>query len=125
MLRAGKNEQMNLVLWILQILLALYNAIGGIYTISNHEQLKSTLASDLPKPVWLILGALQVVFALGLVLPGVFGVLPKVIPISAAYLACNALLGCLLFAQYAGFPGVLWGIVPAILAGFVAYRRWI
>jgi hypothetical protein len=48
---------------------------------------------------------------------------PKLTPIAAAYLALNALLGCALFAKYAGFPGILWAVVPAILATFVAYGR--
>jgi hypothetical protein len=29
---------MNILLWTLQILLALYNLIGGIHTLPNHEQ---------------------------------------------------------------------------------------
>ena len=69
------------------------------------------------------IGILQVIFALGLVLPGMVGMFPKLIPISAIYLSVNALLGCALFAKYAGFPGMLWGVVPAILLAFVAYGR--
>ena len=115
---------MNALLWVLQILLALYNSIGGLYTIFNHDQLKGTFANDLPNSAWAALGVLQVLFAIGLVLPGALGIFPKLTPLSAVYLACNALLGCVLFAKYAGFPGILWGIVPAILAAFVGYRRW-
>lgn len=37
----------------------------------------------------------------------------------------RSLLGCVLFAQYAGFPGMLWGVAPAILAVFVAYGRMV
>jgi hypothetical protein len=115
---------MNILLWVLQILLALWNLIGGIYTISNYDQLKSTWATNLPKPVWLVISALQIFFALCLVVPGLTGVLPKLPPIAATYLAINALLGCALFAKYAGFPGLLWGIIPAVLAAFVAYGRF-
>ena len=116
---------MNILLWILQILLALWNIIGGTYTIINYEQLKGAWAADLPKPVWIIIGGLQILFSLGLVLPLAFGMMPQLTSISAIYLALNALLGCALFAQYAGFPGMLWGVVPALLAAFVAYGRWI
>lgn len=31
---------MNILLWVLQILLALWNMMGGIYTVFNYEQLK-------------------------------------------------------------------------------------
>jgi len=53
-------------------------------------------------------------------LPGAAELWPKLTPIAAAYLAVNALLGCALFAKYAGIPGILWGVVPASLAAFVA-----
>ena len=114
---------MNILLWVLQILLALWNLLGGVYTVFNYENLKGAWVNDLPKPAWVALGALQALFGLGLALPGAFGVLPKLTPVAAAYLALNALLGCALFAKYAGFPGILWGVVPSILAAFVAYGR--
>jgi uncharacterized membrane protein YphA (DoxX/SURF4 family) len=111
-----RSKQMNIILWTVQILLALWNLTGGIYTISNYESLKSAWASDLPKPIWVALGVLQVISAICLVVP-------KLTPVAAIYLAVNALLGCLLFSKYAGFPGLLWGVVPAVLAAFVAYGR--
>ena len=107
---------MNILLWILQGLLAFWNVTGGIFTISNYEQLKSTWAANLPKPAWIAICVLQIIFAIGLLVP-------KLTPIAAVYLAVNALLGCVLFAKYAGFPGMLWGVIPAILLAFVAYGR--
>src|SRR5882762_2205711 len=114
---------MNTLLWILQSLLAFWNLTGGIYTVFNYEQLKGAWGNDLSQPAWVALGVLQALFALGLVVPGAVGVLPKLTPIAAVYLAVNALLGCALFAKYAGFPGILWAVVPSILAAFVAYGR--
>jgi hypothetical protein len=107
---------MNILLWVLQIVLALWNMTGGIYTVFHYEKLKEAWVNALPKPAWVALGVLQALFAFGLVVP-------KLTPIAAAYLAVNALLGCALFAQYAGFPGLLWGVVPSLLAAFVAYGR--
>ena len=114
---------MNILLWILQVLLAAWNIIGGVYTFSNYENLKSTWASDIPKAIWIALCVLQILLALCLVLPGALGIVPKLTPIAAVFLAANALLGCALFAQYAGFPGMLWGVLPALLVAFVAYGR--
>jgi hypothetical protein len=116
---------MNILLWVLQILLALWNMIGAIYMVSNYEQVANVWAFNaLPKPAWMALGVLQALFALGLVLPGAFRVLPKLTPISAACLAVISLLGIALYVAYAGFPGILWAVVPAILAAFVAYGRF-
>jgi hypothetical protein len=107
---------MNVMLWALQILLALWNLTGALYTISNYENLKSAWAGNWPKPAWVALGALQALFAIGLLVP-------KLTPVAAAYLVVNALLGCALFSKYAGFPGLLWGVIPAILAAYVVYGR--
>jgi hypothetical protein len=119
------SKQMNILLWVLQILLALWNMIGGIYMVNNYEKLANVWALNaLPKPAWVAIGVLQALFAIGLVLPGVVRVLPKLTPISAACLAVISLLGIALYAAYAGFPGMFWAVVPAILAAFVAYWRW-
>ncbi|HTY13297.1 MAG TPA: hypothetical protein VMD02_03810 [Candidatus Omnitrophota bacterium] len=107
---------MNILLWLLQGLLALWNIIGGIYVMSNYELIKSAWAQGLPIPVWIAYGALEVVFAVGLLWP-------RATALSAICLAVLSLLGCVLFAQYSGFPGLLWGIIPAFLAAFVAYGR--
>ena len=116
---------MNILLWVLQILLALWNITGGIYMVNNYEKLANVWAlNTLPQPAWMALGVLQALFALGLVLPGAVRVLPKLTPVSAACLAVISLLGMALYVAYAGFPGNLWAVVPAILAAFVAYWRW-
>ncbi len=116
---------MNILLWVLQILLALYNIVGGIYLVNNYDQVANAWALNaLPKPAWTVLVVLQILFAFGLVLPGAVRVLPKLTLISAAGLAAISLLGIALYDAYAGFPGILWGVVPAILAAFAAYKRW-
>ena len=114
---------MNILLWALQILLALWNIIGGMFIVSNYEKVATEWAFNaLPRPLWIVLGVLQVLFAIGLILPG--AKLRKSNSVAAASLSVLSLLGIALYTQYAGFPGVLWGVVPAILAAFVAYKRW-
>jgi hypothetical protein len=108
---------MNILLWVLQILLVLYNLIGGIYMINNFEMLANAWALNaLPRPAWMVIGLLQIVFALGLLWP-------KLTPSAAIGLAVISLLGMALYVAYAGFPGIVWAVVPAMLAAFVAYGR--
>lgn len=115
---------MNILLWVLQILLALWNIVGGIFIINNYEKVGAEWALNaLPKPVWIALGAVQILFALGLILPG--SKLRKLTSVAAACLSALSLLGIALYVQYDGFPGILWGVVPAILAALVAYKRWL
>ena len=83
------------------------------------------MAANLPKSVWMAIAILQILFALGLVLPGAFKVMPHLTPVSAVYLGLNALAGCMLFTQYSGFPGILWGVIPAILCAVIAYGRFV
>ena len=80
------------------------------------------MVADLPKPIWLVVSLLQILFAVGLVLP-ILLKKPKLVSISALYLALNSLAGCALFSQYAGFLGALWGAIPALVAGLIAYGR--
>ena len=126
---------MNILLWVLQILLAVYSMMTAIYTVFNYEILAKQVASmnALPKPAWMALGVLQVLFALGLVLPGAARVLPKLTPIAAACLAVEILLVGALNAYYAVYPIMIWALVPrilaaylvpGILAAFVAYGRF-
>ena len=108
---------MNMLLWALQILLALWNAVGGAYMVTHYEELATPSALNaLPRPAWVALGALQVLLAVGLVVPRTSGV-------SAVGLVFIALLGLVLYTAYAGFPGLLWAVIPAALAAFVAYER--
>jgi DoxX-like family len=116
---------MNILLWVLQILLAVWNMIGGVYVAMNYDKIANAWAlSAFPKPAWMAFGVLQALFALGLVLPGAVRVLPKLPPIAAACLTVQTLWGIALYVQYAGFPGILWALVPGLLAAFVAYGRW-
>ncbi len=39
---------MNIQLWVLQILLAIWNLIGGIYTPFHYEAIRSAWAKNLP-----------------------------------------------------------------------------
>lgn len=78
--------------------------------------------SALPGPVWMALGVLQILFAVVLVIPG--SNQRKLNSIAAAGLAVLSVSGLALYTQYQGFPGILWGVIPAILAAFVAYKRW-
>ena len=117
------KKHLNVPLWIIQILLALWNLIGGVYVISNFKFLANAWAAALPAACWFVLGGLQILFALGIVLPGMLKMRNLYITISAAGLAIISLLGIEVYTAYAGFPGMLWGLIPAILAAFVGYRR--
>jgi len=116
---------MNVVLWVLQILFALWMAVGATYMMSHYRELANASALNaLPGPVWVALGVLQIVLAIGLVVPTSVGAPPMLAPISAIGLAAISLLGLVLYTAYAGFPGAFWAVLPAVLAALIAYARW-
>ncbi len=116
---------MNMLLWGLQILFALWMAVGAGYMMTHYRELANASAlSSIPEPAWLALGVLQIAFAIGLVLPTSIGVPPMLAPLSAVGLAVISLLGLVLYTAYAGFPGAIWAVLPAVLAAAIAYARW-
>lgn len=115
---------MNILLWVLQVLLGLYYLMGGFYQ-ANVGKLPPAWFKILPKPAWLTLGVLQILFALGLVLPGAVGVLPKLTPVAAIGLIVETVLVYKLTFKDFKFRTFVWVLIPAVLALFVAYGRFV
>ena len=64
-----KNKYMNILLWVFQILLAIWNVLGGIYVVGHYQDLAQAWALNVfPGPIWVIIGVLQILFSLGLIL---------------------------------------------------------
>ena len=117
------NKSMNILLWILQILLSFYYITGGIFLSSNYQILANSWAlNNLSKTFWLILSTLEIIFAVGLILPGLIKPLRKLLPISAIGLALVSLSGIFIYSAYTGL-GILWAITPTALLVFIAMRR--
>lgn len=111
---------MNIFTWILQIGLAFWEISGGAYLISNYSLVANGSAlTTFPSWFWMLYAVGEIVLAVGLLYPA-----RRIASISAIILAIMSLAGLALFSTFAGFPGMLWGIIPAILLAFVAYRRF-
>jgi hypothetical protein len=108
---------MNALLWVLQILLALYYIMGGIWMLAKVPK---AWLNVLPKPAWTVLGSFQILFALGLVVPGAAGILPQATSMAAI---CVAVQTVVVAGRTTRMPGLLWALLPAAVALFVAYAR--
>lgn len=116
---------MNVVLWVLQILLALHTVAGAVWKLSNSEEAVPSL-SALPHGVWASLGVLELLSAAGLVLAAV-GPLAPAAPIAAAFIAAEMLLFCVLHLTSGSTSHgemVYWLVVAAVSA-FIAYGRFV
>jgi hypothetical protein len=111
---------MNIVLWVLQVALAFYYLMGGVYQVNNYGKLSKAVAylRALPKPFWILMGVLQALFAVAMVVP-------QLSPIGAACLAAQALLVCGMQLKYGSFASILWVALPGALVAFVAYGRFV
>jgi len=107
---------MNVLLWVLQVALALLYLAGGSYKVFKFDALANHMRA-LPRGGWRALGALEVI-----------GAVPAVTPLAAAALALETLALAGLYARYslklAATNPMVWAAVMGLLVAFVAYGRY-
>ena len=116
---------MNILLWVLQGALGFMSAAGGSYKITHFEQLKKMTASmrALPKGLWMLVGAFEVVAGLGLILPAALKWMPMLTPDAAIALAVESALLSAAYLFYGDRAPLPYTAVMALVAGFIAYGR--
>lgn len=117
---------MNIFLWVLQVMMALHTAMGGVWKFSNSEQSVPTLKA-LPHGVWLGMAVCELVAAIVLVLPALSSSLGKWMPFAALFVVAEMLLMTIVhFASGSTEKGspIYWLVVAAI-CGFLAYGRFV
>jgi len=117
---------MNILLWVLQIALAMLCISGGIFQMFQIEQLQKTVAAmrELPRGLWAVLGAAGCLGGLGLILPGLFKVLPKLTPIAAVAVAVESVLINSFYIYYGDYDPLPYSAAMALMAAFIAYGRF-
>ena len=117
---------MNILLWVLQILLALHTAMGAVWKFSNSERAVPSLKA-IPHGVWLAMSVVELLCALALVVPAIDGSLAILAPIAAICIAVEMLLFSALHLSSGDRtrgPLIYWLVVAAICA-FIAYGRFV
>ena len=118
---------MNVLLWVLQVALAFLYLAGGAYKVFSFDELASQMAA-LSRGGWRALGVLEMLGAVLLIVPAAAKWMPVSTPLAAAALALEALALAALYAQYslelAATNPLVWSVVMALLAAFVAYGRY-
>lgn len=120
----GNTRTLNITLWTVQILLALFfaGASGAPKFFLPDELLAMPIV--LPRAFLVFIGTAEVLGALGLILPGVTHVRPGLTPLAAACLVVLTI--CAAIYQVLGHqPGnAVFALVIGLAAAFVAYGRW-
>lgn len=117
---------MNILLWVLQILLALHTIIGAIWKFSNSEQSVPSLAA-IPHGIWLVLSIIELLCVAGLILPMFIKSQGSLAPIAATVLAAEMLLFCGINI-FSGIPNnnrIIYWLVVAVFCAFIAYGRFV
>lgn len=116
---------MNILLWILQVMLALHTAIGAGWKLFNSEQTIPTL-SAIPHGVWMVLIPFELICAIGLVVPALAPSLGWLVPLAALGIAIEMLVfsGVHLRADAGGNSQMTYWLVVAALCAMVAVGRW-
>jgi uncharacterized membrane protein YphA (DoxX/SURF4 family) len=114
---------MTYALWIVQALLAALFLFAGVmkFVMSIEEMTK-----QIPMPGLFLrfIGVVEVLGALGLILPGLLRIRPGLTPLAAAGLVI-IMIGATVYTLAAGdVASALMPLVVGILAVFVAYGRW-
>jgi hypothetical protein len=125
--RAAKELSMNVVLWVLQVALALLYLAGGAYKTFSFDEVAKQMTA-LPRGGWAALGVVEMLGATLLIVPAAAKWMPVLTPLAAAVLALETLALAAVYARYSLEVAVtnplVWAVVMALLAAFTAYGRY-
>ena len=115
---------MNILLWILQILLSLHTITGAIWKLTNSEQAVPSL-SVIPHQAWIAFSGIEILCAIGLIIPMFALRFRYLVPVSASVIAAEMFLFCglhLASGDPSFAPMIYWLVVAAVCI-FIAVAR--
>ncbi|MFE5038204.1 DoxX family protein [Streptomyces sp. NPDC056683] len=118
---------MNIVLWIIAALLAAAFLFSGLFKLALSRE-KYIAAQDWAagSPRWAphVIGALEVLGAIGVVLPAVVNIAPVLVPLAAAGLALVMIGAAAMHLRRGEYPALAPSGVLLILAATVTWGRF-
>jgi len=115
---------MNILLWVLQVLLAVAFFAHGLLFLFPPAAVVDQMNASLPRWFQLFLGVAEILAAVGLTLPGAARVRPWLVPAAAAGIMI-VMIGATIFhvVRNEMSSAVITAVLLA-MATFVAYMRW-
>lgn len=117
---------MNIALWVVQILLALAFAMAGFLKLTQPtEKLATRMGWVNHFPAWAVrlIGALELLGAIGLVLPPVTNILPWLTPVAAIGLVLTMIGAMITHARLREFAQIAAPLVLLLIAAFIVVGR--
>lgn len=115
---------MNILLWILQALLAAAFAAHGWMLLFPPPELLAIMNEQLGVPFRVFLGVAEIAGAVGLLLPALTRRMPWLTPVAAGCLAFVVASATVLHVARSEISAAVTTAVLFLLAAFVAYGRW-
>jgi uncharacterized membrane protein YphA (DoxX/SURF4 family) len=118
---------MNVVLWVLAGLLAVvFLAAGAAKLTQPKEKLATNMdwVEDFSPGTIKLIGGLEVLAAIGLVLPAALDIVPVLVPLAAVGLIALMIGAALTHARRREFPMIAINVVLLVLALVVAWGRF-
>jgi hypothetical protein len=120
---------MNIILWALQIVLALKFVsvayMHGFRADQTKMQPGIQRLGAVARPLLAFIALCAFLGAVGLILPAATGILTWLTPLAAALLALMMLLAVRFHVACRETPNIVVGLVLFALAAFVSYGRWV
>ena len=117
------GRRMTVALWVVQGLLALVFLFSGASKlVMSIEEMTKDVA--LPGAFLRFLGVAEMAGGVGLVLPGLLGILPGLTPLAAACLVIIMIGATVITTTTMGVGMALIPLAVGLLTAFVAYGRW-
>jgi uncharacterized membrane protein YphA (DoxX/SURF4 family) len=117
---------MGIALWVVQVLVAAAFVVSGATKLSQPKEKllkKWAWVEDFSQGSVRIIGALEVLGAIGIVLPALTGILPWLTPLAALGLVLTMIGAALTHLRRAEYGAIAVNAVLFILAALVAYGR--
>lgn len=114
---------MNIVLWVLQVLLAAAFFAHGLLFFSPPPDVAALMNEALPRWFQLFLGTAEVLAAVGLILPGVTRVMPWLVVWAAIGIVIVMVSATIYHVVRGEMSSALITLLLLAMAAFVAYMR--
>jgi hypothetical protein len=115
---------MNIVLWVLQALLAMAFAAHGWMFLSPPAAIAEQMNASFPRWFQLFLGVAEVLAAVGLTLPGITRIQPRLVVWAAAGIMIVMICATGFHLTRGEVSSALITLLLLAMATFVAYMRW-
>jgi uncharacterized membrane protein len=118
---------MNILLWVLQILAVLLYGASGVMKVFMFDKVSKDVPSfgAMPREVWMVLGILELVCAVGLIVPAALHWHPALTAVAAAVLTLESLVFVWVHAKYREITTIIFSGVLGLLMAFIVYGRMV